>query len=247
MALFESQNIRLNYEERGIGRPVIMLHGFGMSAKSCWMETGWFDILSAHGYRALALDSRGHGLSDKPTVASQYAADMMTADVINLLDHIGIERAHFIGHSMGARTAFDIARRFPARLTSLIGISVGSNLFEHVNSELFIRAMEGKDPAGVPAGLAHLADLLVSLGNKREALIACLAAPRPVPQPGDLRAVDKPVLMVCGDGDVIVGDPNRVVSALPRGKAIIIPNREHTDVLASREVQQLALEFLDGA
>ncbi|HEY0685614.1 MAG TPA: alpha/beta hydrolase [Steroidobacter sp.] len=244
---FTSGQLKLNYQERGNGFPVVMLHGFGMSAHLCWVANGWLELLSARGFRAIALDSRGHGLSDKPIVASEYAAEVMTRDVINLLDHLDIQRAHFIGHSMGARTAFDIALKYPERLDSLIGVSVGANLFEHVQPTALIAALQGADPADLPPAVVRTVNTLLSVGNKNEALIACLSSPRPVPRPDDLRSIDKPVLVVCGEGDGLVGHPRVVASTLPRAQAIVIPNREHTDVLASSELQELVSAFLaDG-
>ncbi|ATE65493.1 alpha/beta fold hydrolase [Rhizorhabdus dicambivorans] len=247
MPTFDSGALKLNYEAGGKGTPVVMLHGFGMSARTCWIEKGWFDLFEARGLRAVALDSRGHGLSDKPLEPSAYAAEQMTADVLNLLDHLDIGRAHFIGHSMGARTAFDIARKHPGRMASLVTVSVGANLFAHVQSSLFIKALDGSDPENVPPGLAGFAAMLLALGNELAPLVACLSSPRAVPVPSDLAAIDGPVLLATGALDPIVGDPHVVAAALPNGRAVVIPDTEHTDVLASPRLQRLAVEFLHGA
>lgn len=247
MAYFTSGRLELHYEERGSGVPVVMLHGFGMTAELCWVRTGWLDLLEAKGFRAIALDSRGHGLSDKPTRAADYAAEAVTQDVINLLDHLGVTRAHLVGHSMGARTAFDVALKHPARVASLLAVSVGANLFEQVQSAALIKAFEGDDPANVPPAVHQTVTSLLSVGNDKEALIACLSAPRPVPRRESLHALSQPVLVACGEQDQIVGDPEVLASALQHAKVAIIQDREHTDVLASDRLHRTALGFLAGA
>lgn len=244
MTKFSSDQVQLNYDSRGSGPAVVMLHGFGMTGALCWIETGWAQRLEAADFRAIVLDSRGHGSSDKPTDASAYRAEAMTRDVINLLDHLKVERAHVVGHSMGARTAFDVALKHPHRLASLITVSLGSNLFEAVEPAALIRAFRGDDVATVPHAIRQTAETLLAIGNSRKALIACLSAPRPVPNTRDLAAMNQPVMLACGDKDAIVGDPVAVAAALPNAEAHIFAGFEHTDILASEDLQELAVQFL---
>lgn len=244
MPSLNNAQVKLNYEASGDGFPVILLHGFGMSARSCWVDTGWLDLLSRRGFRAVALDSRGHGRSDKPISASEYAAATMTSDVICLLDHLGIGSAHFIGHSMGARTAFDIALNYPDRLVSMLGVSIAANLFEHIQSRPLIDALRGTNPTRISQSLVELAENLLALGNDRDALVACLSSPRPVPKPEDLGAIDRPVRVACGENDSIVGDTSVLASSLKQSAQLTIAGCEHTDILASKELQDAAIEFL---
>lgn len=247
MTRFSSGEVQLNYDCRGSGPAVVMLHGFGMTGQLCWIETGWARFLETVGFRAIVLDSRGHGLSDRPADALAYRAESMTADVINLLDHLAVERAHLIGHSMGARTAFDVALKHPHRLSSLITVSLGSNLFEAVEPAALIRAFRGSDIATVPSAIRQTAETLLSIGNSREALVACLSAPRPVPDIHELAAIGQPVMLACGDKDAIVGDPVAVAAALPNAEAHLFAGFEHTDILGSEDLQALAVQFLRAA
>ena len=194
----------------------------------------------------MVLDSRGHGLSDRPHDASAYRAETMTRDVIELLDCIEAERAHFIGHSMGARTAFDIALHHSSRLVSLVAISLGSNLFEAIEPGPLIKAFQGEDLAQVPDAIRRTADTLLSIGNDRDALIACLSAPRPVPAASDLRTIRQPVMLACGDQDRIIGDPEKVVTALPNACAGVFPGYEHTDLLGSDALKDRAVRFISS-
>src|SRR6478736_2949299 len=106
MASFASfDGVTLSYQDEGRGRAVVLLHGFAADTNINWVRSGVLDALVDEGYRALALDARGHGLSEKPHEPEAYADGAMTRDARALLDHLELERAHVVGYSMGASTA----------------------------------------------------------------------------------------------------------------------------------------------
>lgn len=113
---FNSNGVRLRYVEQGNGEPVVLLHGQRGFIEASWRETGVIDAL-ARRYRVIALDQRGHGKSDKPHEPSLYGA-AMGEDVVRLLDHLGIKRAHVVGYSMGARIASWLVVNRSERLVS---------------------------------------------------------------------------------------------------------------------------------
>ncbi len=80
------------------GTPVVLLHGFTGSA-DMWLMNGVAAALRGR-HRVLALDCRGHGLSDKPHDPMKYGLQMAD-DIVELLDHLGYERAHVHGFSLG--------------------------------------------------------------------------------------------------------------------------------------------------
>jgi 3-oxoadipate enol-lactonase len=108
-----TNGIKLFYRESGQGEPVLLLHGLG----SCGED--WQDQIDAFSrdYRVITVDTRGHGRSDKPQ--GPYNMPTYASDVINLLDHLGIDRCHLVGFSMGGMIAFQIAADAPQRLRSL--------------------------------------------------------------------------------------------------------------------------------
>ena len=95
---FDSGGARLRYVERGSGPAVVLLHGFTGDIERAWVQTGVLADL-ARDHRVVALDLRGHGASDKPRDAAAY--DEIALDVVRLLDHLHIERAHAVGYSLG--------------------------------------------------------------------------------------------------------------------------------------------------
>lgn len=87
-----------------------------MTTHAMWR--GQIDLVSRKGYRAVAYDARGHGQS---TVSpSPYRMGQLADDVIALLDALGVERAHFVGLSLGGMIAFDLLTRYPQRLLSAV-------------------------------------------------------------------------------------------------------------------------------
>ena len=80
-----SDGVEIWFDDLGAGDPVVLLHGWGSSAKHNFGETGWIEMLSA-GYRVIAMDCRGHGRSAKPHRAELYGREQMAGDVIRARD-----------------------------------------------------------------------------------------------------------------------------------------------------------------
>jgi len=92
------------------GELVILLHGFP-EYSGCWRD--YMPALAAEGYRVVAPDQRGYGKSDKPPRVSDYGIDTLTDDVAALLQTLGRERAHLVGHDWGAAVTWWAAHSRP--------------------------------------------------------------------------------------------------------------------------------------
>lgn len=114
---FESRGARIRYVEHGAGPPVVLIHGFTANIERAWEQTGILANL-ARDYRVVALDLRGHGASEKPRTASAY--DDIALDVIRLLDHLRIERAHAVGYSLGGIILAKLLTTHPQRFISAV-------------------------------------------------------------------------------------------------------------------------------
>ena len=106
--------IRLRYRQMGTGEPVVLLHGFTASLEAV---APLADSLAGN-HRVIALDQRGHGQSAAPSDTNAYGREM-GEDVVRLLDHLGIARAHLVGHSLGAIVSAYVAARHPSRVASV--------------------------------------------------------------------------------------------------------------------------------
>jgi pimeloyl-ACP methyl ester carboxylesterase len=106
--------IDLYYEVHGQGEPLFMIMGFAGS------RAGWiFQRRVFHKYfQVITFDNRGVGKSDKPD--GPYSIRMMAEDTIGLMDHLGIEKAHILGVSMGGYIAQELAINYPERVRKLV-------------------------------------------------------------------------------------------------------------------------------
>ncbi len=106
--------IQIYYEEYGQGPPLVMILGLGQSIATWVLQVS---ELSNH-FRIIVFDNRDSGKSARCTEA--YTTQDMARDVLGLLDHMGIDRAHLLGTSMGGMIAQQIALLAPERIMSLI-------------------------------------------------------------------------------------------------------------------------------
>lgn len=103
------------------GEPVVLLHGFPQSA------AGWSLVtprLVEAGLRVIAPNQRGYSSGARPLDVSAYGTDELVGDVIGLLDALGLDSAHVVGHDWGAAVAWPLAAHHPERLRSLTAVSV---------------------------------------------------------------------------------------------------------------------------
>jgi pimeloyl-ACP methyl ester carboxylesterase len=104
------------------GTPVLLLHGFP-DRGSMWHNQ--IDALTEAGYRAIAPDLRGFGDSDAPEGADQYSLFALMADITGILDALGVNQVHVVGHDWGAALAWVFATFAADRVLSLTAVSVG--------------------------------------------------------------------------------------------------------------------------
>ena len=111
----------IRYIAVGKGEPVILVHGFAGNLDM------WRPLIAdlADDYEVIAFDCRGHGKSDKPHEPEQYGIEMVN-DIVRLMDHLQIKRAHIIGYSMGGFIVVKMLVEHPDRFsTAAIGGSKG--------------------------------------------------------------------------------------------------------------------------
>jgi pimeloyl-ACP methyl ester carboxylesterase len=101
---------------------VLLLHGWPDSHR-LWRHQ--VPALTAAGFRAIAPDLRGFGASDRPEDIAAYGLAHILGDVVGVLDHLGIERAHVVGHDWGAAVAWALGALVPDRVDHLAALSVG--------------------------------------------------------------------------------------------------------------------------
>jgi len=118
----ELDEVILDADVRGSGEAVMLLHGWPDS-KDLWRYQA--PALVHSGYRVIAVDLRGFGASSRPSGVEAYQVPRLVGDVIGVLDRLGVEQAHLVGHDWGAAIAWMTAALAPARVATLTALSVG--------------------------------------------------------------------------------------------------------------------------
>lgn len=112
-----ANGVQLHVAQAGAGRPVLLLHGW----PEFWLT--WEPVMArlADRFRLIAPDLRGFGASEKPDAGPSDRAgpEVHAADMLGLLDTLGIERAGLVGHDVGASVGQALGRGHPDRLTGL--------------------------------------------------------------------------------------------------------------------------------
>ena len=205
MASILSDGVTIAYDD--IAPPVtqgtiILIHGFASNRNEGWKRTGWYAAFERRGLRVIALDQRGHGESEKLYEPQAYERERLAADVLNVMDAAGVDRAHVFGYSMGTRTALELAIAQPDRVDHLILGGIGGKFLEpreDGGAEKMVEAMLADDPATITEPmLRSFRQFADEQGEDRKAL-AALTQVRNMPFDHDaLRELRPPVLVVTG-------------------------------------------------
>ena len=103
------------------GKGVVLLHGF---PESSIMWTPLLEQAATEGYRVIAFDQRGYSPGARPKGVDNYHIDHLTQDVIDVVNQVGFDTFHLVGHDWGAVVSWHVAMEFPKRLHSLSALSI---------------------------------------------------------------------------------------------------------------------------
>jgi pimeloyl-ACP methyl ester carboxylesterase len=118
----QGDGVELDVLDEGEGPPVLLVHGFPDSSH-LWRHQ--LPALTAAGLRVIAPDMRGFGASDRPADVAAYRLSRTVADLVAILDTLGVDRARVVGHDWGAAVAWLLAAIRPDRVERLVAMSVG--------------------------------------------------------------------------------------------------------------------------
>ena len=118
MPYVNNSDVRIHYHVEGTGPDLILQHGLTNSMEN-WYAYGFVEELKKN-YRLILVDARGHGKSDKPHDPSLYDLRLRVGDIIAVMDALGVDKAHYMGYSMGGRIGFGLIMYELDRFNSLI-------------------------------------------------------------------------------------------------------------------------------
>lgn len=246
MPKFTHDAVELAFLDEGDGDPVVLIHGFASNKEVNWVQPGWISVLTAAGYRAVALDIRGHGQSTKLYDPDAYNIRSMAGDVLALLDHLGLSRADVMGYSMGARIAAFLALDHPLRVQRAVFGGLGINLIDRPGlPDSIAAALEAPsiDQVSDPGPRTFRAFAEQTKSDLR-ALAACVRGSRQSLGREEVARISHPVLVAVGTKDLVAGSPHELAALLPHGRALDIPGRDHMLAVGDKVFKAAVLDFL---
>ena len=265
--VFDSNGVKIRYVIEGKGESVVLIHGW-MADSSMWGRdrsgNTKLNTAGTEGFQLIALDCRGHGQSDKPHDPKQYGAEM-AADVVRLLDHLKIEKAHLVGYSSGAFIAGKVAATHPKRVLSVVyagqaPLVAGLKSSGSSEVDIFAKAVDkggelgsyiiAVTPPGKPKPTEALANAMARFMFGGKDVKAFAAAGRSFKDlevtPKQLRKCKAPVLFIHGgnESDYVKDRVAAVRKLLGRGELKIVAGGDHSTTLIKPEFGSAVLEFL---
>ena len=244
---------RLYYEEAGHGTAVVFVHEYAGDWRTWEPQVRHF----SRAHRCVTYSQRGYSPSDVPDEPDRYSQDNFRDDVIALMDALKIDKAHIVGHSMGAATALHVGINYPERCISVTAAGCGygsspdpkvvdaSRAASRETAKMFAsepmavaaarygdgptrRAHKNKDPRGY----VDFIRMLSEHSAKGHALVMDnLQAKRPTlwDMEADLRAFKPPLLVLVGDEDEWCVDASVFLRRIvPTAGLCVVPRSGHT-------------------
>ncbi|WP_051939000.1 alpha/beta fold hydrolase [Phaeacidiphilus oryzae] len=221
--------------------PVLLLHGLGADHRATFEATGWIRALHKAGRTVIAPDLPGHGGGPGPAPRDpeRYRIPLLVADLLATLPPLsdpGGGRVDVIGYSLGARLAWELAVRHPARVRTAVLAGFGP------------RAQDGAEE--VLRELVRLSARSAALGappaHDVEALNACVRGTAADPFRAE-PAPDCPVLLAAGTEDGLADGVEELAEGLASARLLRIPGRDHRNAVSANTLKKSALAFLDEA
>ena len=228
MPYVNNQGIRIHYQLEGDGPPLVLQHGWSGSVEH-WRDFGYLDELKRD-YRLILIDARGRGASGVPEDPAAYDTQRMAEDIVAVLDALQVDRAHFLGYSMGGWIGFHLAGSAPQRFCSLI---LGG-AHPYPESLASLRELAGKGTKAILDLWDEISAPLSPQSRRRlleqdiSPLFASCATDRP-----DLSAVlptmTLPCLVYVGEADERHAGAKKCVAHMPNGVFVSVPGLGHIE------------------
>jgi 3-oxoadipate enol-lactonase len=241
-------------------RPVLILSNSIATDHTMWDDN--VDAFARH-FRVLRYDMRGHGDSGAPPGA--YSIDRLGRDVLELMDYLGIERAHFLGLSLGGFVGQWLGVHAPQRIDRLVLSNTAPHLGPATYFDERIAALTQDAALGAaadtflanwfPAALRERDDATIRrframiLRTPPQGLAGTFAAVRDADLRRTIALIDGPTLVVGGDHDTVTlpEHSRQIAAAIPGARLAMLPTVHLPNVEMPRPYEDRVLEFLLAA
>ncbi len=251
--------IKIHYSCEGNGEPVILIHGFCANRHVQWGLPGITKMLAKDHY-VVSYDNRGHGRSDKPHDVEQYGVTMVK-DVIHLMDHLKIPKAHVVGYSMGGFITMKMMAEYPDRLLSATAGGVGWYQKEFPgNIDVLAESLEKGEgltplinfltPPGQPkpdAERLKAVNKILMATNDPKALAACARGIRKLAVSEDkVKGNQVPLLVMIGDQDPLNAGLDELKKVKPHCHVVVLDQASHMNTFSKPEFMENLIKFLSN-
>lgn len=255
---FQAGKMRLHYTDEGRGEAVLLVHGFAVGSDMNWRYTGVAQALRKR-YRVIGIDMRGHGLSGAPERSEDCGLEMVE-DLARLLDHLGIEKAHVVGYSMGGFITLRFVATHPERILCAIPAAAG---WEEVNDENLavldsiadslasgggfvplIKRLEAGEGEPNATRVAIINRVLCFFNREKPLAHVMRAFHEFAVEKEALRKNRVPVLSIAGDRDPLCTGVETLTDTMANQRTCIIKGGDHLSTLVSRAYIENVLAFL---
>lgn len=234
--------------------PVLLIHGFASSVALNWEQSGWIAALLEAGRRVVAVDLPGHGRSTAPEDVDSYTPGRIRADLLQIVTDAGarpLDPRHadsgldVIGYSLGSRLAWEFGATQPALVRRLV---LGGPSNRDPLAEFDLPAVQRFLADGTPIEDASTASLVTMAQASPEsdmyALLSLVEGIKEEPFDAAEAVPRQPVLMVAGEKDERLGALEVLKGLAPSAEIVVVPGRNHVNVVTARAFKQAAIEFL---
>lgn len=209
----DSHGAKIHYQIIGNGFPLVLLHGNGESHKNFQYQIQYFK----NDYQLILIDSRAHGKSTWNQ--ESLSISLLAHDVIHVLNELKIKSAAILGFSDGANIAFQIALRYPNRVSALVAVS--GNIFPRGMRKIFYLSIVIEHRV-----ISLFSRLFPSLRHHQQ--LMGLMALQPQISFAQLNTITAPTLIMAGDKDLIETNHTKAIaSAIPSAKLVILSGADH--------------------
>jgi pimeloyl-ACP methyl ester carboxylesterase len=236
--------LKLAYREMGMGRPLILIHGYFSTALVNWVRYGHAAKIAAQGYRVVMPDLRGHGDSAKPHEGSFYPRDVLADDGLALVEHLELTDYDLGGYSLGARTTVRMLARGATPQRALVaGMGLEGILNTGGRGDHFRNILNnlGKHKAGSADWMAEA--FMKTVGGDPIALLNVLNTFQDTPREA-LSRIEIPTLVLTGAEDDDNGSAEALAAALPKGRYAVVPGN-HMSAVTKPELGAAMAAFLE--
>jgi len=249
-----SDGVKIHYYVIGKGTPVILIHGYTGTAWGNWFSNGIAQAL-ARNHMVVALDCRNHGKSDKPVANGPGKAE----DVVELMDHLKIKKAHIHGYSMGGGITGRLLTMIPDRI---ITAAFGGSGIPEADAEMRAKVppdKQGSDPQEAEASRTLRIHRAMDLGMSKEEAEKQAATPAPARTPAaasaaaapartgpqlDLTKLSIPMLAINGEFDRPNAKTTRMTREVKNFTNVVLPGKSHLTAIMAGYMPKEYLESL---